>query len=625
MARKILTGIILIAIFLAGWFFFFPRSTPVQEAKAVSAAPETERELKSGKVIGFTDAGQSHAWLGIPFARPPVGDLRWKAPKDPEPWSEPLAALQIRSMCTQPAGRLNGYPDAGPNDIAGEEDCLYLNIWSPPYAKDHIPTGEKRLPVMFWIHGGGNTIGHAGQEMYNGAALSTTHQVIVVSVNYRLGPFGWFVHPALTGSESDPDDQSGNYGTLDIIQGLEWVKDNIAAFGGNPDNVTIFGESAGAFNVLSMMASPRAGGLFHKAIVQSGGLRVNPLSAGQNYKDDAQPGHRFSSREIVNLSFIRDGIVKTREEAKAHQDKLAAAEIAQYLRSKSNKDVLSLYPEKFSGMVTMPLLFADGHVIPRTPIETLFKDKNRFNSVPVILGTNRDETKLFMSMDPKNVKRVLWILPRLKDPEAYERLARYQSDAWKVRGVDRLAATLRVSQGPTVYAYRFDWDEERSILGYDLSKAIGAGHGMEIPFVFNNFAGASFGRNIYRTDKAPGRDALSGSMMSYWAEFAYTGNPGKGRDGSEVLWKAWDNDGDDGDKFIVFDTAEDKGIRMVSDDITLEDIKARLMADEGFENQEDYCRMYAELFRLSSLWDQAEYENLGEKGCREFDPAVFRR
>ncbi|MBU4052917.1 MAG: carboxylesterase family protein [Proteobacteria bacterium] len=626
MSRKILAAVVLVIILLAGWFFFSARSSVVKEPGTALADPSTERVLKTGRVVGFVDSLESHAWLGIPFAKPPVGDLRWKAPVGPEPWIEPLAALRVESMCTQPAGRLNGHPDAGPDDIAGEEDCLYLNVWAPPYDKENIPRADHGLPVMFWIHGGGNSIGHAGQETYNGSALATTHQLVVVSVNYRLGPFGWFPHPALKDSETSPEDNSGNFGTLDIIRGLEWVRENIAEFGGNPENVTIFGESAGGVNVLSMMASPRAKGLFHRAIVQSGGLRVNPLFVGANYSDDLQPGHRFSAREIVNLSLIRDGLVKDREEAKSHQNHMPDAEIAQYLRSKSNRDIISLYAEKFSGMITMPQLFADGAVLPLERIENLFKAKNRFNSVPVILGTNRDEAKLFMALDPRNVKRVLWVFPRLKNPEAYERQARYQSDAWKVRGVDSLAGILRDTQGPTVFGYRFDWDEERSIMGYDLSKALGAAHGMEIPFVFNNFAGPGLtGTSLYRKDKAPGRDALSRSMMSYWAQFAYTGNPGKGRDGNEVEWKAWDNASDASEKFIVFDTSEDQGIRMVSEEITLEDIKARLMADERFETQEEYCRTYVELFRLSPLWDKAEYESLGKEGCSGFDPALFRR
>ena len=624
MVKKIIIGLIVVALILVAISFFM--GSPEREApKLITADPATERVLNSGEITGFIDKNNSHAWLGIPFAKPPVGELRWKAPRPPEPWEGPLETLYIGSMCTQPAGMLNGHPDAGPDDIAGEEDCLYLNVWAPPYVKENIPSGDERLPVMFWIHGGGNTIGHAGQASYNGARLATIHGVVVVCINYRLGPFGWFTHPALQDPDGSLEDNSGNYGTLDIIRGLEWVQENIAVFGGNPENVTIFGESAGGVDVLSMMASPKANGLFHKAIVQSGGLWVNPVFIGQNYKDEVPPGNKFSSKEIVNNAIVKDGLAADRASAKAYQDKMASDEIAKYLRSKSNEEIIRLYPQRNAGMISMPLLFADGVVLSKKPMEVLFRDTGRYNDVPVILGTNRDEAKLFMGLDPKNVKRFLGIFPRLKDPEAYDRTARYSTDSWKIRGVDQPARILRDTQGPTVFAYRFDWDEERSVLGYDLSKALGAAHGMEIPFVFNNLDVNITGRPLYRKDKIAGRDALSKSMMSYWAQFAYTGDPGKGRDGQEVEWKPWDNSTDDSDKFIVFDTQDDKGIRMVSDDLTLKDLKDRLLADTSFDNQEDYCRTYVQLFGLSPLWNQEEYENLGARGCKDFDPKQFAR
>ena len=624
MFRKILLSFIAIVLLLIV-MYSFSRTSDKEAPVVVKTEPATERVLTTGKIIGFVDKNESHAWKGIPFAQPPVGDLRWKAPRPPEPWAETLETLYYGNMCTQPAGLLTGGSDAGPDDVVGEEDCLYLNVWAPPYVKEKVPSGDQRLPVMFWIHGGGNSVGTASTESYNGARLATTHDVIVVTVNYRLGPLGWFTHPALRDPEAGYDDNSGNFGTLDIIRGLEWVQDNIAVFGGDPNNVTIFGESAGGTNVLSMMASPRANGLFHKAIVQSGGLRVNPVFVGENYKDDAKPGHKFSSREIVNLSLIKDGMARDRSEARAYQDKMTEEELARYLREKSGKAVIQLYPERFASMIQMPALFTDGAVLAKKPLNMLIQDTAQYNDVPVILGSNRDENKLFMYMDPKYQKRFLWIFPRLKDPDAYDRDARYSTDIWKVFGVDMPASILRKTQGPTVFAYRFDWDEERSIMGFDLSRVLGAAHGLEIAFVFNNFDASAGRRNIYRKDKIAGRDALAKSMMSYWAQFAYTGDPGSGRDGKEVLWKAWDNTSDDSDKFIVFDTQEDKGIRMVSDDMKLTDIKTRLLADTSYETQEDHCRTYAQLFKRTPLWNSAEYEELGKEGCRDFDPEMFSR
>jgi para-nitrobenzyl esterase len=181
---------------------------------------------------------------------------------------------------------------------------------------------------------------------------------------------------------------------------------------------------------------------------------------------------------------------------------------------------------------------------------------------------------------------------------------------------------MRESHGPSVFAYRLDWDEEPSVMGYDLSVALGAAHGLDNAFVFHNFINMT-GTNIYRKDKIEGRDSLSRSMMSYWAEFAYTGNPGRGRSGNEALWTPWDNTGKESDKFIIFDTPEDGGIRMTTGAITMEDIKARLLADTSFTDQEEYCRMYVELFRNNPMWNQAEYESLGKKGCSSYDPKTF--
>ena len=194
-----------------------------------------------------------------------------------------LEALIAGPACPQKPSQLTAPTKAA---VTGSEDCLFLNIWSPPNAVD--------LPVMFWIHGGGNTIGHGGS--YSGAKLATAQNVVLVTINYRLGLFGWFSHPAL--QRGDPLDDSGNYGTLDMVEALKWVQANIATFGGNPANVTVFGESAGAVDTLSMMASPLAKGLFHRSIVQSGGYQPATVATVQNYIEDG--GHENSGKEIVN-------------------------------------------------------------------------------------------------------------------------------------------------------------------------------------------------------------------------------------------------------------------------------------------------------------------------------------
>ena len=240
--KKIFLILLSVFLLIGGGFFvlkYFKKSAP----PVVTADPKTIRTISNGTVIGFIEPNGAHVWRGIPFAKPPVGELRWKAPLPPDDWNETLEALESCIPCTQYGGPLASVPKKQFETVVGSEDCLYLNIWAPPFAPEDLPSGNARLPVMVWIHGGGNSVGHGGS--YNGKYLAEKQNVIIVTTNYRLGPFGWFYHPALAESVAPAEGKSGNFGTLDIIRALSWVKRNISAFGGNPDNVTIFGESAG--------------------------------------------------------------------------------------------------------------------------------------------------------------------------------------------------------------------------------------------------------------------------------------------------------------------------------------------------------------------------------------------
>jgi para-nitrobenzyl esterase len=262
------------------------------------------------------------------------------------------------------------------------------------------------------------------------------------------------------------------------------------------------------------------------------------------------------------------------------------------------------------------------------PIESaldVFRDVSRYNAVPVILGTNRDEHKLFMVQDPAYVDIYFGLYMRMKDPEQYERVSSYRTDIRKATGVDRIAAVLRESQGPSVYAYRFDWDEEPSIFGMDMSAFLGAAHGVEIPFVFENFASGFLARYVNSDENLPGREALAHSMSSYWAEFAYSGAPRKGRDGEQPEWLPWGDSQAEGGKFIIFDTPSDGGIRMSSDTIGLEDVRDRLLAETGLRNQEEHCEIYAIGLADSELWDDEEYASLGREGCRNYPKQNYMR
>ena len=555
----------------------------------------TVRRTTGGEVVGFRDNG-ARAWMGIPFAAAPVGDMRWRAPQTPPVNTDVFEALAPGRICPQMSSLLSG-GEAG--SIAGDEDCLYLNIWAPPNAVD--------LPVMYWIHGGGNTIGDGGS--YNGASLALRHDVVVVTINYRLGFLGWFSHPGL--ATGNPVEDSGNYGTMDAIRGLEWVKDNIGQFGGNPDNVTVFGESAGAFDTLAMMASPLARGLFHRAIVQSGGFNAEAMSVAQNYVEDG--GHPFSAQEMVAKLLVADGTVPDRAAAKTYQADMSGTRLRDYLYSKSPEEMFALFDGGGFGMINVPDNFGDGHVLPAMSTEEIFSSAENHNMVPTILGTNRDEPSLFMAQNPAYTTRWLGFLPRLKDEELYKRQVKYGALAWKERGVDSLAKYMTAAGNPDVYTYRFDWDEQPSQLGFDLSVALGAAHALEIAFVFGDFETGLGLSYIYPGDE--GQMALSDSMMSYWSEFAYNGNPGSGRDGNEVPWLAW---GQDGKRSIILDTPNDQGIFMSEEEVTVNSIKAELTSDDGFTDPAAQCAIYVRTFR-GDHFDQSEYEGLNQ-ACAGIDP-----
>jgi para-nitrobenzyl esterase len=302
--------------------------------------------------------------------------------------------------------------------LTGTEDCLYLDIKTPKKGKSEL------LPVMFWIHGGGNTSGL--KDIYNFSTMVRRHDVIVVSINYRLGAFGWFTHPAIQNNHKGID-KTSNFGTLDIIQALKWVKNNIELFGGDPNNVTIFGESAGGHNVLSLLVAPQAKGLFHKAISQSGyTTSVSKNNAYINNKDD--PTFNHTSNEVVRRLI-------------PISDKLSSIELKNKLYSLTTEEFFSDYSDKSN--LEVPLLTNDGIVIPKVGLEKALKNNKYVNNVPFMAGSNRDEVKLwiaaaeyFVELDYSFVGSILGI-PRvkLKDEDSFEAFNYYRSEAWKIRGV----------------------------------------------------------------------------------------------------------------------------------------------------------------------------------------------
>jgi para-nitrobenzyl esterase len=439
-------------------------------------------------------------WKGIPYAAPPIDDLRWKAPQPPLKHEDTLSAFEFGPGCMQNESFTSG----GKSPAGLSEDCLTLNIWSPK------KSGQ--FPVMYWIHGGGLTIGASNYEMYDGARLAAEQGVVLVSINYRLNIFGFFAHP--DAALEDPNRSTGNYGIHDQIAGLEWVRDNIAAFSGDPGNVTIFGESAGGLSVCNLLASPPAKGLFHRAIIQSGGCDL--------------------TKELTDTYKQADAFAKNAGcEGKDELD---------CLRQISAEELMKIKAERFGTSHN------DGYVIPATPIELI--KKGDFNRVPVVVGNTRDEINLFLvpmgilSMPGFMIKRamkgflkdeyemVMDMYPRSEYGRPAKRLLALASEAFCSRGFQ---AAEEISVYDPVYYYSHDWDD------YFGGSVMGSFHGLEIPFAFGNvLLDRDSMKLVFRNEKVEARaKPLSDSMMGYWANFARTGDP-NGPD--LVKWPAYNTD-----------------------------------------------------------------------------------
>lgn len=526
-----------------------------KEAPPAPPSPDeaTVRETTLGPVIGMTTEDGAHSWRGLPFAAPPVGDLRWRAPRPAQGWPGARVALSFAPRCAQMSNRLNESEGIEPGLFLGSEDCLYLDIYAPPDAMEKAEAGDK-LPVMVWIHGGSNVWGRGSS--YDGSKLAMNEDVIIVPVQYRLGPFGYFSHPALREDAETPEDRAANFATLDLIASLEWVRDNIEGFGGDPDNVTIFGESAGGYNVATLLASPLAEGLFHRAILQSGGFdSVSVADAEGPESSEKNPSLAVSAR--------------------------LGAETADDLRAVRAEDIIEAYKASNAFAMELPTVIEDGVSLPSGKMREAFSSTNTFNAVPIITGTNRDEMKFFNIADPRLVKKFLGVFLTSRDKELYDAAGEYPSRIWRVRSVDGPAARMAAAGHEAVYAYRFDWDEGGRVLFTDLKHLIGAGHAIEIPFVFNRFQLlGDLDKIMFRKKTAQSREALSRAMGAYWAAFARAGAPsGEGL----PEWPQWSADGG---SIMRLDSASDGGIGVMTTGDSIEAITADLKADPRLTHEE---------------------------------------
>jgi para-nitrobenzyl esterase len=531
----------------------------------------TLRTVTEGPVVGGAGQYGSHAWLGLPFAAPPVGALRWRAPEGPAPHRGTREALRFGAPCPQVASALSG--KGGQGEVVGSEDCLTLSVWAPPFGRAEVPQAAKRLPVMVWIHGGGNSLGTA--SFYDGGRLATEQQAVVVAVQYRLGPLGWLSHPALR-EGADPLSASGNFGTLDLVQALRWVQANAAAFGGDPGNVTVFGESAGGFNVYTLLLSPQARGLFHRAIVESGYLWHPTLQQAEAFAGGEAGGHPNSSNEVLARLLVQTGRADSPAAARALLGSEAPGALAAWMRGLTPSQLIKGYEKgRVLGMLDAPLGFGDGVVLPEGDwLESLGRPGG-WNEVPVVLGTNKDEMKLFLFLNPAYVTRVLGIFPKLNDEARFLAAASFSTRYWKLGSVDLPAEAMRRSGATRVHAYRWDWHDEPRAGGADLSVMLGAAHGLEVPFVFGHFQMGPLSI-IFSDENRAGREALSAAMRGYWGAFARDGRPGTGGVAGSPEWSPW---AQGGLTHLVLDTPAAGGVRLEALTDSPERILADLLAD----------------------------------------------
>jgi para-nitrobenzyl esterase len=444
-------------------------------------------------VVEGKDAAGVRAFLGIPYAQPPVGDLRWKPPIPAQKWMSVKPAKEFGSHCMQ----AKIYADMIFRDPGMSEDCLTLNVWTT--ASD----SKAKLPVMVWVYGGGYVTGGTSEPRQDGTSLAR-HGVVVVSMNYRLGVFGFFVHPALA-AESGKN-AAGNYGLLDQVAALEWVQRNVAAFGGDPSNVTIFGESAGSFSVSSLMASPLAKGLFTKVIGESGGAFY---SRGMDYK-------LLSEREAQGTEFAHGALqAETIEAARA----IPADELLKAAQKVAVQGETPFVPD------------VDGYFLPDT-VPAIFA-AGKQNDVPLLAGWNHDEGSFVVTYTPhkptvQSAKvaagtlfgdrsdEFLKLYPATTDEEAVRSTEDFAGDQFIAFSTWKWMESQLTTGKQPVFRYRFDQAPPS-----DPNHPVGSGvyHSAEIPFVFGAFD------LIPEIAWRPEDRKVSDLMEQYWTNFAKTGDP----------------------------------------------------------------------------------------------------
>ena len=562
-------------------------------------APRTTVTTAFGAVCGNSPDGHSLVWKGIPYAAPPVGALRWKAPVDPVPWSGVRLAMTDPDVCFQQKYDSYWRPT---DDFIGSEDCLYLNVYRPK-------TLARNLPVYVFIHGGEGDFG--GIRDYDPRVLAVRGSIVVVTVQFRLNAFGFFTHPAMRASGTALD-HSGNYATLDQIKALRWVKGNIAAFGGDPSKVVIGGQSNGAGCALELLLSPLARGLYRGAFLEStGGPAVS-----QAYADN------LTDKTLDGL-LLRDGNATNAAEAAAYREQMTDPQIVDYLRSKSALQILKARRDGTGpdGMGIMPghEAIADGYVIPTASRADAIAD-GMWAQVPLLIGGTSAEWRAFGPSYGPAVKAIssnmvpsgtnTWadllkvigvggqlalndVFPTTIDHGFYDTIADIETRLLQAQGVDEIARSIKTAAaGAPVWVFRFDWAGGKDPALRDFATIFGAAHAMDIPF----FQGSDHDAwdISFTAANQNGRVALQQAMMDYLASFVRTLNPNRGSTGLP-RWPQWSPPAG-ATKLIVFDAdLAHAHLTFSAEEQTEAAITARIAAARATYPQ------FAEIFQLFGL------------------------
>lgn len=486
--------------------------------------------LQSGQIQGER-LEATNRYLGVPYAAPPVDQLRWVAPQDPQPWAGIKKTTEYGSACTQ-IGNLFASNDVQDFDQPyGEEDCLYLNVWQPS-----APAATPR-DVLVFVHGGSGTMGAASLSLYDGATLAAETGALVVTINYRLGILG-SMHSEALAIDGDPATNSGSFALLDIIKALQWVQRNIAAFGGNPDNVTLMGQSAGGVSIWALLRSPLADGLFAKAAI----LSAIPL--GTNREKLKARSQRF----IHNL-MNQEGATLSDDQFNARLKEMDKASLYRYLHDKSTSEILAATAGDIADPddnIGYTFDEADGYVLP-APSEQAGDDL--INAVPMVLGSTEDEAGLLLFFALSDLtEAALQALNQsaLKAPDidihtlVPEDLLQYQL----LSLVGNVYARLRLHQasgefittGAPLYRYDFTWQN----FSNPWRRAFGAFHGLDLFFLFGNFQENSqqFGNFIWEEDNRADRVRIHQQLVAAMKGFMETGDPNTYP--TELYWPRWE-------------------------------------------------------------------------------------